>query len=588
MKRIALLTMSIVFLGACAKNGSWNAPAPQTSSEVGTIVSADFKQVDQLVQDQGLQARVISKQQNLYEVFGAQESQILKAIPNAKLTKNIYFEQLIPNKKSKSTRDVYFNEKILSQNFSGLAQDANTQRELKQCLPRSLTPRPVLEIDGQQFRQAMVKMDLGDEVTLDASKSEAHPQVPSDLVIAWAIRGPEFSNVANQGIQISETFSFKPDALGAYEVMLLVQDEEGGCGLSGGLFMVTVNPPYQGQPARPDISNDILKQFPHLDVVNAQQAWALGKGAGISIAVIDSGVDYAHPALLGNIFEFSGEIPENGIDDDGNGYIDDVVGYDFANNDPYPFDDSGHGTHVAGLSSSPYFGSAPHSKVLPVKILNASGGGDLASIVAGIYYAANSGVQIINGSIGAYSRDFMILQEAVDYAESKGILMVFASGNGHPRTGQGVDIDRIPMYPASFENDHILAVGSTDLNERMTFYSNYGKKSVDLLAPGGTPNVPLNSAAAWNPKGQVIIGHMGTSMATPVVAGAAAVIWAQDPSLSALEIKTILMDSSTKKARLSNLISSGGVLDLERATTWQSSGQQTQTKNSFPSIWDLF
>src|SRR5690606_16981905 len=132
--------------------------------------------------------------------------------------------------------------------------------------------------------------------------------------------------------------------------------------------------------------------------------------------------------------------------------IDDVVGYDFANSDSFPFDDQGHGSHVAGLTASSVTGLAKKARILSVKALGPSGG-DIASIVGGSFYAVDNGAKVLNMSFGNYGAPHPKLVEAMDYAEEKGVIVVAASGNGHPMFGIGMNTDVMPNFPSSFPHE---------------------------------------------------------------------------------------------------------------------------------------
>ncbi|MCB0351819.1 MAG: S8 family serine peptidase, partial [Bdellovibrionales bacterium] len=285
-------------------------------------------------------------------------------------------------------------------------------------------------------------------------------------------------------------------------------------------------------------------------------AWKVATGAGMIVGVIDSGVDYNHPALSSNIYVNSNEIPGNGIDDDNNGFIDDVAGYDFGQDDASPFDDFGHGTHVAGIAASNIFGAAKKARILPTKF-GAGLGFDIASVTGAIKYSVDRGAKVLNMSFG-WEDDLAVVREAMNYAESKDVLVVAASGN------DTVNNDLKPSFPCNYKNKNIISIAATDENDKITFYSNFGN-SVHLGAPGGTPEKPIISSYKKNPRNDQFVGLMGTSMASPLVAGVAAQIWSANPNLTAVQIRTILIDSGKPIASLKGRISSGKVIDTLEA-----------------------
>jgi len=218
--------------------------------------------------------------------------------------------------------------------------------------------------------------------------------------------------------------------------------------------------------------------------IDAPEAWDITTGStNVIIAVIDTGVAYNHPDQNENIWVNTAEIAGNGIDDDGNGYIDDIYGWDFIDNDGYPEDYEGHGTHVSGTIAAKgndgigMVGVMWSAKIMPIRFLGVSGAGDIGNAVEAITYAVNNGARIINASWGSggYS---LTLYYAIDDAGSKDVLFVAAAGN------EGKDSDSFPFYPASFNLPNIISVAATDDDDNLAYFSNYGATSVDLAAPG--------------------------------------------------------------------------------------------------------
>ncbi|QZZ20986.1 S8 family serine peptidase [Leptothermofonsia sichuanensis E412] len=267
----------------------------------------------------------------------------------------------------------------------------------------------------------------------------------------------------------------------------------------------------------------------NLDQINAPEVWARGyTGQGVVVAVIDTGVDYTHPDLSANIWINTREIPGNGIDDDGNGFIDDIRGWDFVQRDNTPTDPNGHGTHVAGTiaavnNSFGATGVAYNAQIMPVRVLDANGSGNSANIAAGIRYAVNNGADVINLSLGGgFSSD---IQAAIQYATQLGAMVVMASGN---------ESQSQPGYPARLATQYGIAVGAVDRNNKVAGFSNSAGSSPlnYVVAPGvsvysTTPNNTYRS-------------YSGTSMATPHVAGVAALILSANPNLSPAEVTTLL------------------------------------------------
>ncbi|WP_414528325.1 S8 family peptidase [Nodularia chucula] len=270
------------------------------------------------------------------------------------------------------------------------------------------------------------------------------------------------------------------------------------------------------------------------DLVKAPAAWAQGyTGRGVVIAVLDTGVDYTHPDLKDNIWTNPGEIPGNGIDNDGNGYIDDTQGWNFADNSNNVIDANGHGTHVAGTIAGGnngfgVIGIAYDAKIMPVKVLSDQGSGSSTSVANGIYYAVNNGANVINLSLGGNFPNSSI-ENAIQYASSKGTVVVMAAGNnGYPFTG----------YPATYANNWGLAVGAVDQNNNLANFSNRAGMNAFpyVTAPGVGiySTVPGNQYATYN----------GTSMATPHVAGVVALMLSANPNLTDAEIRQIIIETA--------------------------------------------
>lgn len=291
----------------------------------------------------------------------------------------------------------------------------------------------------------------------------------------------------------------------------------------------------------------------NVNAVNAPEAWAAGyTGEGILVAVVDTGVDLDHPDLVNSIYVNPGEIAGDGIDNDGNGYIDDVNGYDFASRDADPNDVGGHGTHVAGTiaAGNNGFGStgiAHGASILPVRVLGSNGSGSTSAVAAGIRYAADMGADIINLSLGGdYSR---AIAAAITYARELGSFIVAAAGN---------EAASVPGYPARFSanNSNVISVGAHNQSDRIAGFSNdVGRSgSVQIDAPGvGVYSTYVGGRYA---------SLSGTSMASPHVAGVAALALSANPNLAPEELRSLLVGGVTDSA-----IGSDALGQLNAATT---------------------
>ncbi|MBW4560642.1 MAG: S8 family serine peptidase [Mojavia pulchra JT2-VF2] len=297
-----------------------------------------------------------------------------------------------------------------------------------------------------------------------------------------------------------------------------------------------------------------------LNKINAPTAWNYTRGSNnVVVAVVDTGVDYNHSDLAANIWRNKREIAGNAIDDDGNGYIDDVHGWDFGDWDNDPRDDhskGGHGTHIAGIlgavgnNSLGVVGVSPNVSIMTTKHFKSTDPeGYLWDTAQGIKYAVDNGAKIINLSFGSKTFD-TDQYNAIKYAYDRGVLVIATAGN------TSRNIDEIPHYPASYDLDNIISVTATDENDQLVDFSNYGVNSVDLAAPGVNilSTFPNNQYVTWG----------GTSMAVPHVTGAAALLLSMNPNLSVLELKSALLSSVDQINSLQGKTKTGGRLNLSQ------------------------
>jgi serine protease len=370
--------------------------------------------------------------------------------------------------------------------------------------------------------------------------------------------------------------------------------------------------------------------------INARTAWSVTTGSmRTTVAVIDTGIDYQHPDLYRNIWINQGEIPasrrtqlvdvdndgritfrdlnnpinqgigkisdlngngyidagdllrpmirdasgldtgeggwETGIDQDGNGYIDDLVGWNFVSNTNNPFDDNGHGTHVAGIIGADGLGNGVagvtwNVQLAALKFLGANGSGLISNAIAALNYAVRNGIPISNNSWGGGSYS-PAMNLALNRAAQAGHLFVAAAGNSGQLT------DSRPSYPASYPHANIVAVAASDNRDRLASFSNYGARTVDVAAPG----VNVLSTLPGGRHGY----YSGTSMAAPFVAGAAALLWSQYPSLRVEQLIARLLCNVDRPANLLGKVATGGRLNVGKAM--MSCQQQAQN----PYVLDL-
>jgi subtilisin family serine protease len=295
--------------------------------------------------------------------------------------------------------------------------------------------------------------------------------------------------------------------------------------------------------------------------IDAPQAWDRLNNIpyqNIVVAVIDSGVEYNHPDIADNMWINQDEIPDNGLDDDDNGYVDDIYGYDFCNNDSDPNDDHYHGSHCAGIIAAitdnnegiaAVAGTNNHFKIMALKFLDRNGDGWTDDAIQALEYSVMMGAKISNNSYGGPGFDLAFAQ-AVNAAEDQGVIFVAAAGNDY-----GQNNDFTPHYPASFSNDAVISVMASNNNDDMATFSNFGPTSVDIAAPGSNiVSLNLNKTYKYS---------SGTSMATPHVTAACAVISAINPEIISTSIKSIIINSVDPT--LPDYCVSGGRLNLYNA-----------------------
>ncbi|SIO26764.1 FG-GAP repeat-containing protein [Singulisphaera sp. GP187] len=293
--------------------------------------------------------------------------------------------------------------------------------------------------------------------------------------------------------------------------------------------------------------------------IDAPEAWDLTTGSSrVVVGVIDSGVDYNHPDLAANMWRNPGEIPGDGIDNDGNGYKDDVYGYDFINGDGDPMDDYGHGTHVAGTLGAVgnngvgVTGVNWQSRIMALKFLGADGTGPISAAISALNYATmmrNSygvNIRLTNNSWGggAFSQ---AMSDAIAASGNAGMLFVVAAGNNSANS------DYSTTYPASYNLPNIIVVAATDQSDALASFSNYGATTVDLAAPGVgiLSTTPNNTYSVLS----------GTSMAAPLVSGVAALAWSLDTNATYQKVRDALFAGVDPVPGLHGVTATGGRLN---------------------------
>lgn len=295
--------------------------------------------------------------------------------------------------------------------------------------------------------------------------------------------------------------------------------------------------------------------------IDAPEAWDIQTGdPNVLVGIIDTGIDYNHEDLKENYWYNPGEMGDgkrdNGIDDDNNGYVDDWRGWDFKGNDNNPMDDNGHGTHCAGIAAAlgnngkGGSGVAWKASLVGLKFLGMTGSGTVADAAEAIIYAADMNIRILSNSWGGteYSRT---LEDAVKYAAGRSVLFVAAAGNSKS------DNDFSPHYPSNLEVENVISVAASDDRDRRADFSNYGEKSVDLAAPGdGIWSTHLHN------KYEIL---SGTSMATPFVSGAAALLLSEFPGITLNQMKIRIFGGVDRKSDWEDIVATGGRLNAAKS-----------------------
>jgi subtilisin family serine protease len=299
-----------------------------------------------------------------------------------------------------------------------------------------------------------------------------------------------------------------------------------------------------------------------LEKINVAEAWKTTTGSeDIIVALLDSGIARKHQALSRNIWVNESELKgKSSRDDDGNGYKDDLYGVDLIRKKSKDtLDDSGHGSHVAGIvagysEEAGFYGVAPNVKIMAVKTHNKDGNGSRKSVVKGVLYAVDNGADVINCSWGgapeAEEVD-QLLFDAIEYANQNGVVVVTSAGN------RNVDNDEVDHYPSNYDLPNVIAVTSTDHYDGFSVFSNWGKKTVHLSAPGEH----IKSAWTGYPSYR---DRSGTSMAAPHVAGTVALIKSTErgSKLSPIEIRNLILENTARLDRPGYETMSNGRLDL--------------------------
>lgn len=466
--------------------------------------------------------------------------------------------------------------------------------------------------------------------------------VPGEFVFEASSQNTVNSLAASLGDANAELTFFQSSGIGMAKFPLMgkgwvnlndyLRILEGAPGVSN----VEPNYIYQTSRLEFDANDPLIPNQWQIPAINAEKAWAVGLGSKeIVIAIIDDAVAVSHPDIKPNLWVNSKEIPGNGVDDDKNGFIDDVHGWNFANNNNQISPQAqgcGHGTHVAGLAAAAggnrlgVAGSAPNSKIMVVRVgldRDRSGCPLVGNIAAAIRYAVDNGANVINMSFGGPGRS-ALEKKALEYASSKNVLMVIAAGNdglsndvedlsagakmravAYVRTKDDIHFGYAPSYPAAFSRNISGAISVANLSKTSSggqgLYPGHASWHLEIINPYfdknsqlkgkdvrelrkgelpigtsygsrttqiGAPGTNVLSTLAYTKNGRIGSGYgekTGTSMASPIVAGAAAFLWSHFPSFSNVDVKERLIKSSVVNRSFNNRVSGNAQLDLYAA-----------------------
>jgi subtilisin family serine protease len=317
--------------------------------------------------------------------------------------------------------------------------------------------------------------------------------------------------------------------------------------------------PIESSLLKPGDSDNLAHSKRHLRIINAVGAWELSRGKKVKIAVIDTGFNFQHSELK-SISITNEKDPINGLDDDGNGFVDDYMGWNFGDHNADLSDFAHHGTSVSSIIASPNAGVAPESKILSLKVANSAQVIDEASVIAALQYVLNEfPVDLINLSFGKASIN-PILRKTLRAFEEKRILISAGIGNN------GLECDLIKVFPASFRIKNILKVGASvlDLDHifQLASYSNFGT-CVDILAPAGEQNDGILVPYYFENQSQHILFN-GSSAATPIITGVAALIKSLHPEFNSDDLKAVILKSGTKDSKIKGF-SKGGIINAALA-----------------------
>ncbi|MFQ5751059.1 MAG: S8 family peptidase [bacterium] len=480
-----------------------------------------------------------------------QKEVFIKFVPEAKINQIDSLTSALGLTKVKSLKEINVDVYRISSNYS-----VNEVVQLCSNLPYVIYAEPTAEVRAFSIPEKETPPEVVAQVPAEVPEFK-----PGEVIIKFkSVVSAQSINttLSNVGIQIVKRF----DEIGVLRCSIsstksvLKTVEE--CNTNADIEYAEPNYIYRTfvTPNDPRFS-----QLYGMTIIEAPQAWDMQTGSrSVIVGVIDTGVDTDHDDLKANIWRNPGETGDgkenNNVDDDGNGFVDDYRGWDFINDDNNPFDDNNHGTHVSGTigaegnNSTGVVGVNWQVTILPMKFLGADGSGPTDDAVDAIIYGTNLGAKVLSNSWGGGGRS-QALEDAIKFANDHGVIFVAAAGN------ESTDNDRFPSYPANYEVANVISVAASTSSDNLAGFSNRGEKTVDLAAPGSN----ILSTIARNRYESL----SGTSMATPHVSGAAALVWAQYPGLTMRQIMIRILGSVDRNSSFAGKVATGGRLNVNRA-----------------------
>lgn len=461
------------------------------------------------------------------------------------------------------------------------------------------------EVQSSTIQALQTRLPIGTVIEDLGIAGWTHVKMPANAVNAFStntiLSMPGVLHAQqNHIVTLNATWQIKDPA---QREALMKRIQAGGPpgGFPGGSAPAADNPPIPTSGSGGSGPDPLVNKQWGMNQMGVHDAWTRTKGrADIVVAVIDTGIDYTHEDLVDNLWHNPGEMgrdnrggdkSNNGVDDDGNGYIDDIIGWDFASNDNKPFDltanmmdmlmsggNPGHGTHCAGNiaaradNGKGITGVAPGVRLMGLRFISEKGQGTTGDAVKAIRYAVMNGAKVLSNSWGSEGddpadKDTGALKDAIKFAMDHGVLFIAAAGNGHQGVGYDNDSDPKPGVPASYAIDNIISVAAINEAGALGSFSNWGARTVHIAAPGvkvfstvtqdehysdTVIDIPGVITATWD----------GTSMATPHVAGAAALYMSMHPEKDWRATKNAILSSAKKNPALQGKMVSGGQLDV--------------------------